>query len=76
MAAEEMHHEILCAVIQAELLDRQAFTWVTLHNARLRIIDLGGVQRLVPQQRVDVLDGLALHVQVGGEGVPPIPHAE
>jgi hypothetical protein len=35
---QEVHHEILCAVIQAEGVDYQALTAATLHNAPLQIM--------------------------------------
>jgi hypothetical protein len=35
VAAEEVHHEILCAVIQAEGTDQQALTAATPHNVPL-----------------------------------------
>ena len=49
MAAEEVHHEILCAVIQEKWLDWQALSEATLHNVPLRIIDLSRLQITVPQ---------------------------
>ena len=49
MAAEEVHHEILCAVIQEKWLDWQALSEATLHNVPLRIICLSTLNAFVPE---------------------------
>jgi len=53
MAAEEVNHEILCAVIQEECPDWQALTAATLHNAPLRTIDGGSLRVAMPQEFAD-----------------------
>ena len=37
MTAQEVHHEMLCSVIQEEEIDRPALIAATLHNAPLHI---------------------------------------
>jgi hypothetical protein len=40
VAAEEIHHEILCAVIKAEETDQQPLTAATQHNVPLHIVNV------------------------------------
>ena len=71
MAAHEVHHEILCAVIQQERTDPQALTPTTLHNAPLYI---GSGRRNLPRWHpVDFLPSALLLARTGALlPVPPI----
>jgi hypothetical protein len=50
-----VHHEILCAVIQAEGTDQQALTAATLHNVPLHIVFSRGLNGNMPQKKLNLL---------------------
>ncbi len=56
MTAEEINHEILCAVIQEEWPGRQALSDATLHNAPLRTIDHGRAHVAVSKKLLKYAD--------------------
>ena len=60
MAAEEVHHGFLCAVIQEKRTEYQVLTEATLHNVPLRIIVVSRVELSVPEPTSD--DG---HIDTG-----------
>ena len=55
-----VHHEILCAVIQAEGTDQQALTAATLHNASLHIIFCGCGQTAMTEEQLNMTNVRAL----------------
>jgi hypothetical protein len=70
VAAEEVHHEILCAVIQAEGTDQQALTAATPHNVSLHIVFLRGLYRDVAQEKLNLFQ-LASRIVTEPSARPP-----